>query len=134
MGTLTSSDHNFAYTSTLTNFRYRYCTLATSDYLEPFRYKDYIRIITFSPDLLRIFFRGEIISIRCSTTTKSSSFIAQIQISCQSLKSCYDNRKLSLSLWLLSRANSYKVATPVGTSDPSSCHFWLAQIYHISPL
>ena len=81
MGTLTSNDHNFAPTSTLINFRYRYNTLATSDYLEPFRHKNYIRIIAFLPNSLRVFFRGEIISIRYSTTIKSLLLIIQMQIS-----------------------------------------------------
>ena len=75
MGTLTLSDHEFAHTSNLTNFRYRYYTLATLDYLEPVKPEKYVRVVAFSPDSLRTFFYRETVSICCSSTIKSSSLV-----------------------------------------------------------
>lgn len=64
MGTLTSSDYNFAHMSRSIKFRYTSCAAATRENLDPFRFVDYIRIIDFSSDLLEAFFFGEPMSIR----------------------------------------------------------------------
>ena len=71
MGTLSSSDHNFAHTSNPTNIKHRYCAVAALNHSKPFGPVKYIRSVAFSPDSLRAFFYGETISIRYSTTMKS---------------------------------------------------------------
>ena len=86
MGTLTSSDHIFAHTSSFTKFRDTCCALATLDYLERFEPKDYVRIVAFSPDLPRAFFYGETISIDYSTPVKSLSLAIHMKASKSSLK------------------------------------------------
>ena len=79
MGTLTSSDYNFAHMSNFIYVEYRYYTVATLDYLESLRPKNYVRIGAFSLDSLRVLFYGETISIRCSINIKSLSLLIHIQ-------------------------------------------------------
>ena len=73
MDTLTSSDYNSAHTSSFTTVRYTSCAVATLEHLGLFRSVNYMRIVAFSPGLLKAFFYGETISIRYSTTVKSLS-------------------------------------------------------------
>ena len=86
VGTLTSSDHNFAHISNSTNIRHRDCAVATLDYLEPFGPVNYIRIVASLPDSLRAFFHGETIFIRYSTTMISLSLATHIEASRSSLR------------------------------------------------
>ena len=91
MGTLTSSDHNFAHMSNPTNVRHRYCAVATLACLEPLLPLHYMRIVAFSPDSLGAFFYGETFSIRCNTTMKYSSLAKHMKASYSSLRvSIYD--------------------------------------------
>ena len=89
MGTLTSSDHNFAHSLNPTNIRHRYCAVGTLDYLEPFGPISYIRIVAFSLDPLRAFFYGETISIRFSTTMKSLLLAVHMKASYSSLRTLH---------------------------------------------
>ena len=80
MGTLTSSDHNFAHILNHTNIRHVYCAAATlGGYLEPLGPVNYIRIVAFSPNSLRAFFHGETIFIHYSTTITSLSLATHME-------------------------------------------------------
>ena len=128
MGTSTSSDYNSAHTSSFINMRYISCAVAALEHLEPFGPVNYGRIVAFSPGSLRVFVYGETISIRYSITMKSLPHTIYIYNGLiRALEPCYDDRKSSSALCLLSRANSYEVATPVGTSVQSNCRSWLVQ-------
>ena len=86
IGTLTSSDHNFAHISDLTAIRHTYCAVATLDHSKPIEPVNYIRIAASSPNSLRVFFYGETIFIRYSTTMISFSFATYMKASCSSLR------------------------------------------------
>ena len=85
IGTLTSSDHNFAHISDPTAIRHTYCAVATLDHSKPIEPVNYIRIAASSPNSLRVFFHGETIFIRCSTTMVSFLFATYMEASCSSL-------------------------------------------------
>ena len=92
---LTSSDHNIAHTSNPTNFRHRYCAMATLDHLKPLRLENYIRIVSSSPHSLRAFFHGKTVSIRYSTTLRSLLFATHMKASCSSLRVLLSRNKRS---------------------------------------
>ena len=70
-GTLTSSGYNSAHTSSFNIIMYKDFVTATFKHLRLLQPENYIRIAAFSPDSLKVFFCGETISIRYSTTIKS---------------------------------------------------------------
>ena len=86
MDTLTSSDCHTVHTSNFLNIRHTQCAVATLEHSNPFQPVNYIRIVAFSPGSLKAFFYDETMSIRYSTTMKSSTLLVHIKESYPSLQ------------------------------------------------
>ena len=100
MGTLASSDHNLAHTSNFTNMRYSHSAMAILEHLKPIQHVNYVHTIAAWPDSLRVFFHGETIFIRYSTTMQSLWLTIRIQWSSLSIRAYLWYRKVIISFML----------------------------------
>ena len=87
----------------------------------------YVCIVAFAPDLQRASFYSVTEFFPYSTTIKLLPLHYTHKRSYQALEPRYNAKKLSSALCLLSRTNSCKAATPVGTPDRTNYWFRLVQ-------
>jgi hypothetical protein len=126
-GTLTLSNSISAHTLIYTTILYKPYTIAILKYRRPLLPKKYIRIIVFTFKLQRTFFSRKTMFLRRSNTIKLLLLIILINGSYPNLRGFQWPGKSSSALCLLSRANSCRVATPIGTSDRSDHQSWLVR-------
>jgi hypothetical protein len=105
VGTLTSSNSESVHTSIFPTVLYKSFAVATPEHSGPLPLG---RIVAFAPDLRRASFHG---------VSRSPS--PQHHYGALITSDAHHTGKSSSALWLRSHANSFKVATPIGTSNRS---------------
>jgi hypothetical protein len=106
-------------------FSFKLCFVATPRYPKPFPLENHGRIVTLTPDLQRVSFYSVIDFLYYSPTTKFILSLILIKGSYPSSKALLLCRRSSLVLWLLWRANSYKIATRISTSVEATNNIWV---------
>ena len=109
---------------------YKSCAIVTLKHLEPVPPKIYVRIVTFTFNCRALFY-NIIVFLHYNTTIK-------LLLPTIPIKGCYLSLRASLLYWYiivsliytLRRANSYKVATLIGTSKQSD---YLSQLVQNNP-
>ena len=116
-GTLTLSDNNSAHTLRFIIILYESCNRASFKHLGQLPPINYVYIVAFAPNLQRASFYSVTEFLPYSTAIKLLPLHNTHERSYRALEPRYNAKKFSSALCLLSRTNSYKAATPVGTSD-----------------
>ena len=124
IGTLTSSILKSVHISISPIFSYKLCSVATPGH-EPFPLENHGCIVALTPDLQRVFFYSVTDFLHHRSTTELILSLILIKGSYPSSKaSLLYGRSLS-ALWLLWRANSYKIATRIITSVEATNDIWV---------
>jgi hypothetical protein len=100
-------------------FSYKLYSVAIPEYPKLLLLENHVRIIALTPNLQRVSYYNIIDFLYYNSTTELISSLILIKKSYPSSKALLQYRESSLALWLLWRADSYKIATRVGTSDQS---------------
>jgi hypothetical protein len=116
-GILTSSDYNFAHTSSVTKIMYKNVLWLFFEDLGHLLPINYVCIAAFAPGLQRATFYSVTEFLPYSITMKLLPLHNTYKRSYRALEPRYDAEKLLSALCLLSRTNSCKAATLVSTSD-----------------
>jgi hypothetical protein len=125
IGTLTSSILKSMHTSISPIFSYKLCSVATPGHPEPFLLENHSRIVALTPDLQRVSFYSVIDFLHYSSATELILSLILIKGSYLSSKASLLYRRSSSALWLLWRANSYKIATRISTSVEATNDIWV---------
>jgi len=125
IGTLTLSILKSVHISISLIFSYKLYSVATPRHTKPLLLENHVHIVALTPDLQRVSFYSVIDFLYYSSTTELILSRILIRGSYLSSKASLLYRKSLLALWLLWRADSYKIATRVSTLDQSEWRFWL---------
>jgi hypothetical protein len=125
IGTLTSSILKSVHTPMPPVFSYKSYSVATPGHPEPLPLKNHIRIIALTPDLQSVSYYSVIDFLHHSSTTELIPSPILIKEPYPSSKASLQSRESSLALWLLWRANSYKIAMWISTSIEATNDIWV---------
>jgi hypothetical protein len=124
-GTLNSSNADSVHTLIFTTILYTLYTIAILKHLEALIFKNYICVVALTPNSRKVSFRTLADFLLNSTTVKVLQLLIFIKRSYQSLRTLLRCRKLLSISYLLLRANSCRVATPISTRDWNDRQSWL---------
>ena len=98
-------------------------SMATPELSKPLPLENYVRVVALAPDLRKVSVCGTTGFLHHSSTIELLSLLILMKGSYPSFKVSYHAGKSSSALWLLRYANSWKVATRVGTSSQNDQRF-----------
>jgi len=106
-------------------FSYKLYSVATPGHPEPFPLENHARIVALTPDSQRVSFYSITDFLYYSSTTELILSLILIKGSYPSSKASLLYGRSSSALWLLWRANSYKIATRISTSVEATNDIWV---------